>query len=207
MSNRGFDTAANVLNFASDFKAAGYDFAALYLGRNLTRAVADEYSRQGIYLVSIGEWDPTFPGYFSHNQGLIDGRRWLADAIAVGQPKGSLIYPTVDYNAGSNDLAAIDAYFTALRSIVLPGNYLVSAYANGLVLQYLLSRGLIHDAWLPMASGWRGSRGYTGEALHQTVGASVDGIGVDVDWSNGAAGGWLIPSAQLIQDGIVTNAD
>jgi hypothetical protein len=192
---KGLDAATNCGPQAACIKAAGFTFVARYypkgLSKSLTLSEAKQLSGAELFIVSVFETNPTSSAYFAggNAKGVQDGQSALATAQACGQPHGTAIYFTVDFDAGSGDVAAIEAYFDGVRS-VLNGVHLVGVYGSGLICSHIKGSGRAHFSWLAMSTGWAGSAGYTDFDIKQTVGESVCGISIDVDESTGAAGGW-----------------
>jgi hypothetical protein len=86
-------------------------------GKKLTASEARLLSQNGIDIVTVYEDAPTEASYFSASRGTKDANGALAQAASVGQPAGSAIYFTVDYDATSSDIAGnITAYFAITRS-------------------------------------------------------------------------------------------
>jgi len=73
-------------------------------------------------IVAVYEDGPTSYSYFSASRGTADAGGAIQQAEAVGQPKGSAIYFTVDYDAASDEISGnITAYFEAVAA-ALNGN-------------------------------------------------------------------------------------
>lgn len=90
--------------------------------------------------------------------GTRDGKRALALATSLGQPKKSAIYFAVDWDYyRPDDLGRIAAYFHNARE-ALGGNYLVGAYGSGTVGRHLTEAGLVEHVWLSGSLGWSGTR-------------------------------------------------
>ncbi|HZT43800.1 MAG TPA: DUF1906 domain-containing protein [Chthonomonadaceae bacterium] len=192
---KGMDCAVSTVGKAHGIKASGIDFVARYyptgLKKSLTRQEAEGLKSAGLWIVSVFELNPTESAYFAggRTRGVEDGEKALESAKACGQPVGSVIYFTVDYDAGEDDLEAIQAYFEGVRSILMP-HYLVGVYGSGRVCRAIQGAGLAHCSWLAMSRGWSGSEDYHDWSLCQTVEGCVKGIAEDGDVSRGNAGGW-----------------
>ena len=175
----------------------GYTFVGRYLGRYLTTEEKNRITRGGLYIVSIYEGDPTHIGYFTATQGRTDATNAIAKAQSLGQPSGTPIYFTVDYDASDSDVrGGITTYLQAIKAVFEErGNpYKLGLYGSGAVLTYF--RNTYTYTWLAGATAWRGSRDYTGWSIKQydnstTIGSGSGQILIDKDESNGSAGGWL----------------
>ncbi len=79
---------------------------------------ADVVALQGLQIVSLYERSPTSTAYFTTANADADASGAIAAAIEAGQPCGSAIYFTIDYDPGTNStaLSAIDSYFREIRT-------------------------------------------------------------------------------------------
>lgn len=90
--------------------------------------------------------------------GTRDGKRALALATALGQPKKSAIYFAVDWDYyRPDDLSRIAGYFQNART-ALGADYLVGVYGSGTVGHNLTQAGLVEHVWLSGSLGWSGTR-------------------------------------------------
>lgn len=192
MTTRGVDANTVLTNYAGCLAGAGIRFAGRYYKDSdtcLTKPEAEALSRAGLWIVSI--WEHGFPtqvGYFGRSRGLQDGHVSAIRALDAGQPQGTAIYYTVDYDADANDLPEIGQYFRAIGGI--GSGYAVGVYGSGLVCNHLRATGLAEKSWLAAPLGWRGSE-YDGWDIRQTaVDRRLCGVSVDLDESRGDGGGW-----------------
>jgi hypothetical protein len=132
---------------------------------------------------------------FSESKGFAAGREAFRHAQnSIGQPAGSGIYFSVDFDASNSELNSnIIPYFQGVRQAFEqesggnPG-YRVGVYGSGLVSSTLTDRGLIELTWLAMSRGFRGTR----EALEAGAynlaqlppARTLCGLGVDFDDPN-----------------------
>ena len=174
----------------------GYTFVGRYLGDHLTSDEKDIITKGGLFIVSLYERNPTHIGYFTGAQGKDDAARAIDKARKLGQPFGTPIYFTVDYDAPDSDIAGdIRIYLQAIKAVFKEkGNpYQLGLYGSGAVLRYF--EHTYTYTWLSGATAWRGSRDYTGCTIKQyangtTIGSGTGKITIDKNESNGAAGGW-----------------
>jgi hypothetical protein len=89
----------------------------------------------GLQIFSIYESNPTSASYFSAAKGKSDALDAYNLAKTVGQPEGTAIYFTVDYDAKAGDFPAILAYFQGIKSVLT--SYKIGAYGSYTVLNYL----------------------------------------------------------------------
>ncbi|SFJ34037.1 protein of unknown function [Paenibacillus sp. UNC496MF] len=208
---RGLDTTVNCHSLARSIKEAGYDFVCRYYnrnnpGKNLTREEAEALSAAGLHVVAVWENGyPTSPDYFSYEAGKKDGRDAHRCARSVGQPAGTPIYFTVDYDASRADLSgAVNRYMRgvldAFREEEAAGvRYDVGIYGSGLTCGSMLdafggSPG-IRYAWLAESRGWSGYGKFERWNIKQLAGATVAGIPVDTNIANGDGGGFKVEGA------------
>lgn len=159
MTKNGFDCATKLTAAsAKALKSLGFSYVARYLGnswktfdKNEAKAIQDA----GLKLISIFEKNSTFSGYFTKPQGIADAKEAMQLANAVGQPSGTAIYFTVDYDAQPSHMGAICTYLDGLRETLkdykvgLYGSYNVMMAVNGKVdyywQTYAWSRGKVAD--------------------------------------------------------------
>lgn len=174
----------------------GYTFVGRYLGSHLTSDEKDIITKGGLYIVSLYEGNPTHIGYFTEPQGKIDANKAIRKAQELGQPLGTPIYFTVDYDAPNSDVSGgIRTYLQAIKAVFKENGdpYKLGLYGSGAVLSYF--KDTYTYTWLAGATAWRGSRNYTGWAIKQyanctTIGSGPGKITIDKNESNGFAGGW-----------------
>ena len=177
----------------------GYTFIARYLAGNyaLTSTEKSTVTGGGLFIVSIWEKGlPTKSSYFTEGKGTSDATSAIEAAQAIGQPSGTPIYFTVDYDATASDISGpIKQYLQAVKKVFADKNYpyALGLYGSGSVLSYY--KNTYTYTWLAGATGWSGSKTYTGYCLKQysngtTLGSGTEKIKIDKDNSNGAAGGW-----------------
>ncbi|TBL75047.1 DUF1906 domain-containing protein [Paenibacillus thalictri] len=190
--SKGFDCATPLTAaLARKFKADGYAFVCRYLappgsGKRLTAAEAQVCTDAGLYLVSVFERtaDRALGGAAN---GAEDGAMALQYAQEVGQPKGSVIYAAVDFDATASNYNAIEAYLRAFDQQIK--GYECAVYGEYEVCKAMLDRGVVKKVWQTYA--WSQGARLTGANLYQYQNdIVVNGIGVDLDESNGDAGGW-----------------
>lgn len=169
-------------------KSEGITFVGRYYsrtthiaGKKLTAGEAQLISNAGLQLVAVYEDGPTSSSYFSASRGTEDAEGALAQAQAVGQPNGSAIYFTVDYDATADDIAgSITEYFTAIAAS-LSSSYRVGVYGSGSVCSAILEAGLADLAWLAQSTGWSGYSQFTAWVIKQGPETSVCGLNSDTD--------------------------
>lgn len=144
----------------------GYTFVGRYLGRYFTSEEKDRITRGGLFIVSLYEGNPTHIGYFTESQGRTDATNAIAKAQSLGQPSGTPIYFTVDYDASASDVSGgIRIYLQAIKAVFAEkGNpYKLGLYGSGAVLTYF--QNTYTYTWLAGATAWRGSQDYTAWAI------------------------------------------
>jgi hypothetical protein len=159
----------------------------------LKRAEAQLISQSRIQLVTVYEDAPTSGSYFSADRGAKDAAGALQQAAAAGQPQGSAIYFTVDYDAPASDHAAIQAYFAAVASTIA-GKYRVGVYGSGDICTLILGAGSAALAWLAQSTGWSGYDSFTRWNINQGPETSVCGLNSDLDVARGDFGAFTVSS-------------
>jgi hypothetical protein len=134
---------------------------------------------------------------FSQSNGLAAGSKAYRHAKDnIGQPAGSGIYFSVDFDATNNEIRdSIAPYFEGVKQAFAEESgstpdYRVGAYGSGLVCKTLTAAGLTELTWLAMSRGFQGTR----EALaagefhlaQRAPEATLCGLGVDFNDSNPA---------------------
>ena len=192
----GFDVDQNVGPLAEKIVAAGYQFVGRYL-KNLAIFEAQELSDVGIPIVSIWEGHGN-KATFTSEQGKADGIAARGAAMAIGQPRGTVIISAIDYNAPEGDWPGIEDYFSEF-SLALSTSYKAGGYGNGLMLGKLLDQNLISVAYLAGAEGWWGSVGFTRWHIRQHPTITDLALGIEIDGceavSLAAVMGWTLPPA------------
>ena len=157
-------------------------------GKKLTASEAILLSQAGLEIVAVYEDGPTSASYFSAERGTEDGAGAIEQAQGVGQPHGSVIYFTVDYDATEEDIAGpIAAYFSAVDA-ELRGMYDVGVYGSGAVCMAMLAGGLAKIAWLAQSTGWTGYSKVTDWSIKQGPEQSICGLNSDSDVAHGDFG-------------------
>jgi hypothetical protein len=178
--------------------AAGINFVGRYYsrtttitGKKLTRTEALRISQAGLQLFSIYEDGPTAMTYFTSKRGALDAQGAVAQAQAVGQPGGSAIYFTVDFDAPIQEKAAraaLIAYFRAVNENI--DAYTVGVYGSGAVCQAITDAQLARFAWLANAPKWAGFHTFTSWVLKQAKDTTICTLNADPDQAHGDFGAW-----------------
>ena len=158
-------------------------------GKTLTRDSALASTAIGLWIAAVWEARGSDIATFTPEQGIADAKAAVAEAQAVGQPKGSAIYFAVDFGPTEDQVQAVLIYLTAAATIVIGAGYKVGIYACGAILLAAYGEGGVFDYdWLAGALGWPGSRTYVSPydpsgkpAITQGLEARVDGLDIDPD--------------------------
>jgi hypothetical protein len=176
---------------AQGIKSAGYDAVCRYLGswaKSLTVAEPPIIFAAGLDLISIWEGNPTYAGYFTPTHAQQDVSRAELDAEAKGQPPGTAIYYTADYDAQDADMSAIVAYFGEV--IACSQTYRPGAYGSYHVM-YALHAEYGDKLLYWQTSAWSGGMQFTGGTMYQhTYNQALDGVQFDVSDVLAAPGAW-----------------
>jgi hypothetical protein len=161
-------------------------------GKKLTASEARLISQSGIDLVTVYEDGPTAYSYFSASRGTEDANSALAQAASIGQPGGSAIYFSVDYDAASSEIAAgIHAYFQAVAAAI-GTQYQVGVYGSGAVCTAMLQAGFAQLAWLSQSTGFNGTKTFTNWVIKQGLEGPVCGLNSDADVAQGNFGAFRV---------------
>lgn len=204
----GIDCATRLTSAtAQALKAAGVSYVGRYLGPETNRKTMQASEAQtilaaGLNLWSIWETDPTRAGYFTATQGTSDAKTAAMYAESVGQPKGTAIYYTVDYDAQPRDYPAVLLYFKAIRAA--NNGYKVGAYGHYGVLSYLKENGAA-DYYMQTCAWSNGKVVPFAHIYQNQVNTSVAGISVDRDQIILDPGGWN-PMPNVLQLGSTGDA-
>lgn len=177
---------------AQTLKNQGAKVVGRYLGHTLwnglTAAEVAVIHDAGLLLFLILELSPTKSSYFSYERGVSDAQYALAEAQALGAPKGSCIYFTVDYEAQPGDMAAIKDYLHGAHD-VLTGKYLVGLYGSYSVMIAAKGASYPPDRYFQTLA-WSYGQKAPNHIYQATNDTSLAGISVDVDYVNDDAGLW-----------------
>ncbi|MDG0792760.1 DUF1906 domain-containing protein [Cohnella ginsengisoli] len=190
---KGIDKATPVTAAqAKSFASAGYAFAARYLvppSYGWKRMTADEaklITAAGMRIVSVYETTANRAASGA-DAGRDDGLAANAEALAVGQPKGTVIYFAVDYDAQSKDFDAIEAYLKAAAKQI--AGYETGVYGSYAVVEEMAKRGACAHFWQTYA--WsRGKRSDKANIFQYKIDTTVSGIPLDLNESYGNEGWW-----------------
>mgnify|MGYP001546253687 CR=1 FL=1 len=129
---------------------------------------------------------------FSLQTGISSGTRAYRYAKdVIGQPAGSAIYFSVDYDASENEVDNnIIPFFQGIQQAfnTESGNspeYKIGVYGSGLVSKSLLAKNLITYTWLTMSSGFNGSKQALDKKQYNLAqkAPSTTLAGIDVDYN------------------------
>jgi len=165
-----FDTNRNCTRFLPFMRGRGFRTAIRYYtaqasSKRLTRKEAEAVTAAGFTLAAVYQDRAREAESFSEAIGRAAGRRAHEYALGtIGQPAGSAIYFSVDFDASAQELSTnIVPFFEGLRAAMdeaAAGTaaYRIGTYGSGLTLRTLLDKGLIELAWLSMSMGFRESK-------------------------------------------------
>lgn len=153
--------------------------------KGLTTDEVKLITQYGGKIFSIYEDNATHLGYFTETQGKHDGEDAEQMALNIGQPKGTPIYFTVDFDVQPNDFPTILKYFQTIKM----QHYKVRAYGHDRIIDYLVKHGAIDKGYQTYA--WSYGRQSKHAVIYQySNGERMAGIPVDYDKVNGDTGAW-----------------
>src|SRR5260370_33116140 len=105
---KAIDSSAKTTGQGGNLAAAGYAAVGVYLRSDrCTAGMIAELHTAGLQVWSVYEKGyPTSDVYFSAPKGTSDGTAAATFAKSMGQPKGTQIYATVDYDPDDSDPTA-----------------------------------------------------------------------------------------------------
>jgi hypothetical protein len=174
-------------------KAQGLQAAILYISpinlagdKTAKKPAIDAIRAAGVDIGFVCEgWGGS--NNFSHHDinaacGARDGAtcgKWLEQ---LGAPRGTAVYPTVDNDASTSQIASLCLpYFTAFRES-LSHTYAMGVYGCGALIEALDAAMLIDYRWLSNAMGWNGSRAYRDSGKWDILqGLATHAAGIDID--------------------------
>lgn len=173
----GCDYANPALGDYPAFKKRGFSFIIRYLTppgwwNSLTPAEALAIAAAGFGLVSVWETSagapvpnssiPAGAAFFNSGRGAREGAWARLAAAEVGQPKGTPIYATVDYDMTEADWPAVEAYLLAFEQ-ALAGKYLMGVYGSYRVIEQ--AKALTR--WLWQTYAWSDGQLHPDALLYQ----------------------------------------
>lgn len=158
---------------------AGYSLVGQYLGgANATSpAYVQQVTEANAGLFSIWEVGARAAANGA-GQGVIDAQAALTRARALGQPKGSVIYFTADFQPASDEMANVVGYFRATSTAVRQDGYLGGAYGGTETLNAV--QGIVDVGW--QSNAWTNGVQLPWVAMRQRLQqTTVAGTTCDID--------------------------
>lgn len=153
--------------------------------KGLTLEEVKIITQYGGDIFTIYEDNATLLTYFTESQGAHDGKEAEKMALNLGQPKGTPIYFTVDFDVQPKDFHNILKYFKSIKM----QHYKVRAYGHDKIIDYLADHGAIDKGYQTYA--WSGGRKSKHTVIYQySNGERMAGIPVDYDKLSGDVGSW-----------------
>lgn len=157
--------------------------------KGLTKSEVELLSKYGCKVFSIFEDNATHLGYFTEKQGVLDAHAGEQMSHDLGQPYGTPIYYTVDFNVQRKDFPTILKYFKAIKDNLK--HYEVRPYGHDAICDYLVEHGICDKVYQTYA--WSGGRKSKHAVIYQYKnGQRMEGIPVDFDEVNGDIGAWKL---------------
>lgn len=106
----------------------------------LTAAEKDRLADYSVKVFSI--WENGFPtngGYFSQDKGIEDAVNAANLAAEAGQPKGTAIFATADYDPTNRDFLNIAWYMIGFQNTLDKKGYTTGLYGSGALLRFIKS--------------------------------------------------------------------
>lgn len=190
---KGIDKATPITAAqAKTLAVAGYSFAARYLvppsyaWKRMTADEAKLISAAGMQIVSVYETTANRAANGA-DAGRNDGAAAYAEALAIGQPKGTAIYFAVDYDAQPKDYDGIEAYLRAAAKQLT--GYEVGVYGSYAVVEEMARRGACTHFWQTYA--WSRNKQSDKANIYQyKIDTTVSGFTLDLNESYGNEGWW-----------------
>ena len=155
------DTTGHAHAIAAWFQDQGVDPTDAAIGIYLRSDRCSKAMIDGIHAVGMRVWSiwekgyPTSSSYFTASQGTADGLAAAAFAASVGQPSGTWIEATLDYDSTPGDIAGCNLeYAIAFRAAIGSYGYHMAAYGNWELLNHLQQIGEISKTHLALSPGF-----------------------------------------------------
>ena len=196
------DTPWNAGSRAAQLRQAGVGTVIRYYDhtnstklpeKRLEAAEAGRIAAAGLRLAVTFQQRQDRVADFGEGQGFEAGRAAHEYATAViGQPAGSAVYFSVDFDAEPSDLDAVAAFFGGVRRAFDEAGqgsagFAIGAYGSGLVLGRLRDAGLASFFWLALSRGWADFEKFHatgGWHLLQAQATKLAGLDADLDLAN-----------------------
>ncbi len=189
---KGVDCASKITKDTAEALAReGFCFACRYhvpegYEKRLTRDEAEAITNAGLKILSVFETyaERALEG---ESGGREDGAAALKVALELGTPRCATIYFAVDFDAGADDMDALESYFRAAREEIRP--FEIGVYGSYYVVEELARRGLCKGYWQTYA--W--SKGLVSEHMNvyqYSNGENAAGIEVDFNEAKSLEGMW-----------------
>jgi hypothetical protein len=185
---KGIDSNESLLPYLHRLKEEGCTFACRPYSHDtegrLTREEADALLQAGVRIVSFWK-NSRYEGlsHYTHQAGLADGAAACQQADALGQPRGTPIYFTVDYDAAPEEIQRhILPYFSGVREAISRFSsytpYRMGVYGSAGVCQAVRRQAADHSyaaffTWLAYFEGQEGKHPEAGYNILQQAGQEL----------------------------------
>ncbi len=130
-------------------------------GKTLTRPERDLILSKGFSIgVVFQHRNDLMKTFLDRKRARYDARRALELTEELGQPKGSVIFFSVDFDARETNMPHVERYFKTVGALLGAARYKVGVYGDGHVCDRLKRAGLAAYCWLSMSTGFEGSKAY-----------------------------------------------
>lgn len=195
------DTNDNVTLHLEMLKNRGITAVGRYYSskawKRITAQEARAISTAGldIFVVFENDGDPEL----TVDAGVFHGQIALAQAKAIGQPRGTAIYFALEHlpdGYKKSHIGGVSKYVRGLRE-ALGNAYKVGVYSDGVICAALLDAGLCEYTWLSASLAFEGSRDFYASgrwsiAQDKHVDQNWDGLSVDENETNGDFGSFRV---------------
>lgn len=179
--------------------------------KGLTPSEVSTIRSSGLNIIPIYESGANVASYFNRDQGVSDANRAYNLAKQIGQPEGTAIYFTVDYDVPASDSPNLLNYFQGLVDTL--HSYKVGCYGKYSVINLIQSKGLADYFWQTYA--WSSGQHASGLHLMQYKNDVAQyGLGFNIDMDqieNTDCGAWgdqpVFSNGILTMIQIVNNTD
>jgi hypothetical protein len=206
------DASQHVTNLVQDFANDGVKAIGRYYNYGAGQKVLSRVEAQAIFSKGMSIW-VTFQYYnnaikwFNSKLGAQDAARALQCAQEiVGQPEGTTIYFSADFNVGKAEYeGGVRPYFLAVQSAFRRADgtmpYRIGVYSDGYACRRLIEDNIVKDTWLSCSSSFTETGQFRASkkwSIAQTCGVPKRfGIDVDNDDVNAAGFGGFSSLAPL----------
>lgn len=215
------DAASDTSTYADAIIAAGIAIVGRYYNQQnskslpskcLTASEAQVLSSKGLNIIAVYQQAQNKVEDFTREKGQQAATYAYDCATRVGQPKDTVIYFSVDFDATADEIEeSIKPFFQGVKETLQ--DYVVGTYGSGLVCNTLYDEQLCQRRWLSQSTGFYGTEQAIQEGKYEILqyyppgeipptSSSATGVALNVDFNQYRDGGaFVVPAGQTNNTG------